>query len=158
MAIEIERKYLVKENSFKSLAEPILYKQGYLSKISGETTIRIRLISKRAFITIKGSRNGISRKEFEYEIPFGDGEELFELCGDHVVEKLRYKIEIKDNIWEVDEYLGLNQGLIVAEIELKDENQEFIKPDWVGEEVSEDARYTNAYLASNPYKYWNTNK
>ena len=154
LGIEIERKYLVKSNEWQSLGIRKLYQQGYLL-IDINRTIRIRTIKDRGFVTIKGASVGISRSEFEYEIPIEDARfMLTNFCEKPIIEKYRTKIEILDLIWEVDEFIGENEGLIIAEVELKNENQKIILPDWVGEEVSGNLRYNNSYLVKHPYKTW----
>jgi CYTH domain-containing protein len=119
-----------------------------------ETTIRIRIAGGKAFLTIKGIKTGISRPEFEYEIPIADGEELIKLCDGPIIEKIRHVVMDKSFKWEVDEFLGENEGLVVAEIELKREDQSFERPAWLGKEVTEDPRYANASLVYNPYSTW----
>lgn len=153
MNIEIERKFLLKNNSWKENAIGTLYKQAYLNE-KGDNTIRVRIEGDVAKLTIKSKANNISRLEFEYDIPMSDAELLFSIAKTSIVEKYRYKIIYEGNCWEVDEFLGDNEGLIVAEIELKSEDQSFKKPSWIGEEVSGDKRYTNAHLARKPYKQW----
>ncbi|HZK28134.1 MAG TPA: CYTH domain-containing protein [Thermoclostridium sp.] len=154
MAVEIERKYLVKDLSFKKLSTGVLYKQGYLSEDSNNT-VRIRIIGTKGLLTIKGPTIGISRAEYEYEIPIADAEEMMEsMCLKPVIQKYRYTFKYKGFTWEVDEFLQENNGLIVAEIELKDENHIFTKPDFIGDEVTDDHRYRNSYLALHPYKTW----
>lgn len=154
MAKEIERKFLVKSLEWKEQTEGILYRQGYLNSLK-ERTIRIRTINEKAFITIKGITVGVSRLEFEYEIPFADAKQMLnELVEKPIIEKYRYKLKQGDLMWEVDEFLGENEGLIVAEVELKDAQQTFVKPAWLGEEVSSDPRYFNSNLVLNPYKNW----
>lgn len=155
MAIETERKYLVDAGLWKKLNKPegTLYKQGYIVS-TDECTLRVRLIEDKAYITIKGKAKGISRPEFEYEIPLKGAKNLLKTMGKGGTEKVRYKIRYKGNIWEVDVFRGDNKGLIVAEIELKHEFQQFEKPDWIRQEVTEDMRYANSNLATNPYKNW----
>lgn len=154
MAKEIERKFLVKSLEWKEQAEGILYRQGYLNSLK-ERTVRIRTINEKAFITIKGITVGVSRLEFEYEIPFADAKQMLdELVEKPIIEKYRYKLKQGDLMWEIDEFLGENEGLIVAEVELKDAQQTFVKPAWLGEEVSSDPRYFNSNLVLNPYKNW----
>jgi adenylate cyclase len=151
---EIERKYLLKNDNWKGLAEPVFYRQGYLSYGKGNT-VRIRTINDKGIITIKSKTVGISRDEFEYEIPFDDAEKLLDqLCAKPLIEKFRTKIKIKDLIWEVDEFVGDNKGLVVAEVELHDENQKIEMPEWIGKEVSGKRRYYNSSLIKNPYKKW----
>lgn len=154
MAKEIERKFLVKSLEWKEQTEGILYRQGYLNSLK-ERTVRIRTINEKAFITIKGITVGVSRLEFEYEIPFADAKQMLdELVEKPIIEKYRYKLKQRDLMWEIDEFLGENEGLIVAEVELKDAQQTFVKPAWLGEEVSSDPRYFNSNLVLNPYKNW----
>ena len=146
MGIEIERKFLVKDNSWRSVEDGITIRQGYLNSAK-ETTVRVRTMGDRGYLTIKGITLGASRTEYEYEIPYADAEAMLdELCEKPLIEKSRFKIIYKDLVWEVDEFFGENQGLIVAEVELKSEEQQFEKPDWVGEEVTGDPRYFNSNL------------
>lgn len=154
MAKEIERKFLLIGDEWRVLAEGIHYRQGYLQRTQ-VCTVRVRLIKDKAFITIKGNVTGITRNEYEYEIPYEDGEAMLEYFSDKpLIEKLRYTINYEGFIWEVDEFLGANAGLIIAEIELASDDQTFKKPAWVGEEVSEDPRYFNSNLVSYPYGIW----
>ncbi len=151
---EIERKFLVKNTSFQQLAKPEFYSQGYLSD-EEERIVRIRIAGEKAFLTIKGKTESISRLEYEYEIPVEDADVMLKaLCLKPTIEKYRYKIPQKELCWEVDVFLGENEGLIVAEIELPSEDYPFDIPEWVGEEVSFDAKYYNANLIKNPYKNW----
>lgn len=153
MAYEIERKFLVKNQTWQADATKKYYKQGYLAREG--TVVRVRIAGEKAFLTIKGKSNGISRVEYEYEIPLSDAHELLDnLCEKPLIEKYRYMIDYQGFTWEIDEFLGENEGLIVAEIELESENQNFPMPDWLGEEVSQDGRYYNANLVKNPYKNW----
>jgi len=153
MGIEIERKYLVKNDSWKAGADKgRLCRQGYLLS-NGGATVRIRVIGEKAFLTVKGASSGISRTEFEYEIPTVDAEALLELC-DNLVEKVRYLISYAGMVWELDVFAGANEGLIMAEIELESEGQEVGLPEWAGEEVSGDPRYYNACLAKHPFTRW----
>lgn len=154
MAKEIERKFLVKNTDWKKYAFGILYKQGYLSTVK-ERTVRVRIVGENAFLTIKGATTGISRSEFEYQIPLQDANIMLdELCEKPLIEKYRYKIVEEGTVWEIDEFLGENAGLIIAEVELANEEQDFVKPSWLGIEVSNDLRYFNANLVTHPYKYW----
>ena len=156
MGKEIERKFLVKNDSYKKASQAFLYRQGYICT-DKERVVRIRVYDNKGFITIKGENVGISRAEYEYEIPYNDAEEIINnLCYKPIIEKIRCKFEFQGFVWEVDEFHGENEGLIVAEIELSDENQAFSKPAWVGEEVTDDHRYSNANLVKNPYKNWRT--
>ena len=153
MNIEIERKFLLKNDNWREGAVGVHYKQAYLNE-KGDNTVRVRIEGEKAKLTIKGKSSNISRLEFEYDIPMEDAEALFSLAKTPIVEKYRYKIMYAGNCWEVDELLGLNRGLVVAEIELESETQSFEKPDWIGMEVSGDKRYTNANLARKPYCEW----
>lgn len=154
MGKEIERKFLLKNDGWRGLAAGTVYRQGYLSS-NTERAVRVRTINDTAYLTIKGKSRGATRLEYEYEIPHSDAVELLnELCERPIIEKSRYKIEYAGMIWEVDEFDGENAGLIVAEIELTSEDQPFEKPDWVGEEVTDDPRYLNANLIKHPYSKW----
>lgn len=154
MGIEIERKYLVASDDWRGLAEGIEYRQGYLSVIK-ERTVRVRTVGDRGYLTIKGISTGASRVEYEYEIPVGDTHEMLdELCEHPLIEKRRHRIPYGDLIWEVDEFLGDNQGLVVAEVELTSEDQLIELPDWIGEEVTGDPRYFNSNLVARPYSTW----
>jgi adenylate cyclase len=130
-----------------------LLKQGYLST-TPESTVRVRVSSDRAMLTVKSKNTGIRRSEFEYEIPMQDAEEMLLLCQKNLIEKTRYTITIGKHIWEIDEFSGANSGLLVAEIELGAEEEPFEKPEWVGEEVSADARYYNSNLVAHPFVQW----
>lgn len=154
MAKEIERKFLVKNDDFKKLAQGVTYRQGYLNSAK-ERTVRVRSVGSRGFIAVKGISVGVTRVEYEYEIPFDDCKAMLDnLVEKPVIEKKRYKIRAGKFTWEVDEFLGENQGLIVAEIELENEDDEFERPDWLGEEVSGDPRYFNSSLISHPFNKW----
>ena len=153
MNIEIERKYLLRNEDWRGLAEGVYYKQAYPNERGGNT-VRVRIEGEKAKLTIKGKAKNISRVEIEYDIPMEDAEALFSLAKTPCVEKYRHKIPYKGNVWEVDEFLGENKGLVVAEIELKSEEQTFEKPEWIGEEVTLDKRYTNSNLAVKPYSSW----
>lgn len=159
MSVEIERKYLIKNDNWKKhVREDQHITQGYIK--SEDATVRIRCYKDdhSAVITVKGKRDGISRLEFEYDIPYADAREMqTELCQERLVEKTRHLIDYKGMLWELDEFHGDNDGLFVAEIELIDEQQVFDIPDWAGEDVSYDSRYRNSRLCTNPYKYWETN-
>ena len=154
MGTEIERKFLVKDNSWRALARGVKYRQGYLNSAK-ERTVRVRTIDDRGYLTIKGITSGASRAEYEYEIPVAEADALLnDLCEKPLIEKSRYKIDFKGFVWEVDEFFGENQGLIVAEVELESENQTFEKPVWIGEEVTGDPKYFNSNLINNPYLKW----
>ncbi len=154
MAKEIERKFLVRGEGWRSLAKGTLYRQGYLNSAK-ERTVRIRTAGDAAFITVKGLSVGATRSEFEYEIPVDDARAMLDVLAEKpLIEKRRYKIPAGSLTWEIDEFLGDNAGLIVAEIELASETQEFEKPAWLGEEVTGDPRYFNSNLIKNPFKRW----
>jgi CYTH domain-containing protein len=154
MAIEIERKFLVKNVQWRGLAQGYLYRQGYIPT-QDYTTVRVRIIGDRGYLTIKGKNTGMSRPEFEYEIPLPDADQILtSLCQPPLIEKYRYRIEFAGKTWEVDEFLGDNQGLILAEIELSREDEIVELPDWIGEEVTGDRRYYNVNLVRHPYASW----
>lgn len=154
MAKEIERKFLVTGEAWRAMARGTRYRQGYLSTVK-ERTVRVRTIDDKGFLTVKGVSVGATRSEYEYEIPAADADEMLDdLCEKPIIEKDRYKIPIGDVTWEVDEFLGVNDGLIVAEIELLSEDQSFPKPDWIGDEVTGDPRYFNANLIARPFSTW----
>ncbi|WP_276379970.1 CYTH domain-containing protein [Flavobacterium sp. H4147] len=154
--LEIERKFLVKSDDFKEQAfAKNNIAQGYLSSIP-ERTVRVRIKGEKAFLTIKGvgHQGGMSRFEWENQIPIDEAVELLKLCEKGKIEKTRYEIKSGNHIFEVDEFYGENEGLIMAEIELQSETEDFDKPQWLGEEVTNDERYYNAYLSKNPFKNW----
>lgn len=152
MGVEIERRFLVKEG-WQPTGESVRIKQGYLPG-SGPMLVRIRQAGSRAFLTLKGRTEGVTRSEYEYEIPPQDAEELLLRCRKKVVEKTRYFVPEGDYTWEVDVFAGANEGLVVAEIELSDEDEAFDRPDWVDREVSDDAKYYNVNLAEHPFSEW----
>ena len=155
MGFEIERKFLVHKDKWNlvSKQKKDFYRQGYLFSDSNKT-IRVRQTNDKGFITIKGASIGLTRPEFEYEIPREDAEQLLnKFCVFELI-KVRYKIVYKNKVWEVDEFLGDNLGLIVAEIELKHENEQFEMPDWIASEVTDDNKYYNSCLAKTPYCNW----
>lgn len=154
MAIETERKFLVTNDSWRTLAEGVHYRQGYLNA-AGCPTVRVRTINTQGFLTIKGPTINSSRLEYEYEIPYQDACEMLEkLTVSPIVEKRRHKIPFESFIWEVDEFIGENDGLIFAEIELEDPDQAFSLPPWIGREVTGDPRYYNSNISRNPYCRW----
>lgn len=155
MGQEIERKYLI-TGEFKSKAiKCFQIKQGYLSSIP-ERTVRVRIQDNQGFLTVKGSnkKNSISRFEWEKEITKEEANELIQLCEMGIIDKKRYIVPFRDKIIEVDVFNGENEGLILAEIELDDENENIEKPNWLGKEVTDDPRYYNSMLMKNPYKNW----
>ena len=145
--MEIERKFLVKEQLWEAIEKPSPSRivQAYLVN-SAEKTVRIRIKGTKGFLTIKGPTQGISRAEFEYEIPLKDAEELISTFAEKVIEKFRYEISFKNHLWEVDVFTGKLEGLCLAEIELNSEDEHFELPEWVGEEVSTDPNYYNSNL------------
>lgn len=154
MASEIERKFLVTGSEWKALAAGVPYRQGYLSTVK-ERTVRVRTVGDRGTLTIKGVTRGVSRLEFEYEIPAPDANRMLDdLCERPLIEKLRYTIRTGGVTWEVDEFTGDNIGLVVAEVELRTPDQTFDRPPWIGDEVSGDPRYFNSNLVSRPYSSW----
>ncbi|MGK5045429.1 CYTH domain-containing protein [Janthinobacterium sp. GB4P2] len=154
MGVEIERKFLLQGDAWRGLGQAVLLRQGYLSS-ARERVARVRIEGQQAMLTIKGANVGATRGEWEYPIPLADAVELLDgLCEQPLIEKYRHRIEHAGMVWEVDEFLGANAGLIVAEIELASEDQPFEKPDWIGAEVSGDARYYNANLIRHPFSQW----
>ncbi len=155
MAWEIERKFLVKEELWKPQGEGVRIAQGYLCG-TPERTVRVRLKGDRGYLTVKGKNRGISRREFEYEIPKEDAEAMLGLCEAAVIDKMRYSEPMGNHLWEVDVFLGENRGLLLAEIELRHEDEAFQRPQWLGEEVSGDPRYYNSSLSQRPYGSWSS--
>ena len=154
MGVEIERKFLVQADDWRKGATPVLCRQGYMPSGPG-LTMRVRVMGDQGFLTIKGKTQGISRTEYEYPIPRADADELLDqFCRGAIVEKYRSAIHHAGRKWEVDEFLGANKGLIMAEIELSSPDQHVDLPPWVGAEVSHDPRYRNASLARKPYSTW----
>lgn len=154
--IEIERKFLVLSDVFKQQASAQKrITQGYLNS-HPERTVRVRTKGDKGYLTIKGKSNeaGTIRTEWETEIPAAEAQELLLLCENGVIDKIRYEIKAGNHLFEVDEFFGENEGLVMAEVELADENEAFEKPEWLGEEVTGDKRYYNSYLSSNPYTTW----
>ena len=156
MAQEIERKFLVKNDAFKSEAfKRMRITQGYLSSVP-ERTVRVRIKGDKGFITIKGIANesGVSRYEWEKEIAISEVEELLKLCEPGIIDKTRFNVKSGKHTFEVDEFYGENEGLVIAEIELSSENENFEKPEWIGKEVTGDEKYYNSMLTKKPYKSW----
>ncbi|WP_338377528.1 CYTH domain-containing protein [uncultured Flavobacterium sp.] len=154
--IEIERKFLVKSDEFLKLFKTKnRIVQGYLSAVP-ERTVRVRIKGDKGYLTIKGKSNdsGLSRMEWEKEIDLNEAEQLLQICESGVIDKVRYEVEIGKHIIEIDVFDGTNKGLILAEIELQSEKESFEKPIWLGEEVTGDKRYYNAYLSKNPFENW----
>ena len=155
MATEIERKFLLKDDSWKELAdEGTKYSQGYLLG-SEQASVRVRIQGDKAFLNIKSATIGITRQEFEYEIPLDEATEMLDtLCDKPLISKTRFHLRNENHLWEIDVFEGDNKGLVVAEIELSDKNDAFSKPDWLGKEVSDDVRYYNTCLVKHPFKDW----
>ena len=154
MSVEIERKFLVRDDRWKALGRGVLLRQGYLSA-HPERVVRVRIEGESAMLTIKGRPVGIVRGEWEYPIPMDDARAFLDgLCERPLIEKTRYRIPHAGFVWEVDEFHGENDGLVVAEIELAVEDQAFDRPDWIGAEVTGDPRYHNSNLAKHPFSQW----
>ncbi len=157
MCQEIERKFLVCGDFQKTAFKSMRIMQGYLSSVP-ERTVRVRLMGDKAFITIKGPSNatGVARFEWEREILLDEARQLLEICEPGIIDKTRFFVENTDgrHVWEVDVFHGENEGLVMAEIELDDENESFNKPDWIGKEVTGDPKYFNSMLMRNPYSKW----
>lgn len=154
VADEIERKFLVRSGAWRGVGGGTLYRQGYLVN-SSTRTVRARIADRKAWLTIKGARVGLTRPEFEYPIPVGDAEQMLAtLCEGSLVEKTRYKVPFGKHVWEIDEFHGDNAGLLLAEIELDLEAESFERPEWLGEEVSDDPRYYSGLLSKEPFLSW----
>ncbi len=156
MNIEIERKFLVSEEFRKHISKSTPIKQGYLNT-DAERTVRVRTKGDKAFITIKGksSSDGLERFEWEKEISPYDAFELLNLCEDHIIDKIRHEVVFKKHTFEIDEFLGKNEGLILAEVELNDKNEKVNLPTWITEEVTGKSCYYNSYISNTPFKNWN---
>lgn len=153
MAIEIERKFLVDGDGYKS-GKAVRILQGYICS-TPDRVVRVRVKGEKAYLTIKSASVGFARYEFEYQIPVDDAMKmLHEICEQPVIDKTRYICDYKGSVWEIDEFHADNDGLVMAEIELEHEDDEFSKPDFIAQEVTGDERYYNACLFKNPYKYW----
>ncbi|WP_069791382.1 CYTH domain-containing protein [Cyanobacterium sp. IPPAS B-1200] len=158
MSMEIERKFLVNKELWQPPDDGVVYQQGYIYTQNG-STVRVRIAGNLGFLTLKGQTKGITRPEFEYPIPLVDAQEMLQImCDRPLIEKKRYKIKIRELIWEIDEFFGDNQGLLLAEVELTSENQTISLPPWIDKEVTEDLRYYNSNLVKNPYNngQWTT--
>jgi CYTH domain-containing protein len=154
MGEEIERKFLVISEDWRKGATGTPYRQGFLST-EPERTVRARVAGNRGWITIKGKTEGARRAEFEYEIPVADAQRILDtLCKRPLIEKVRYCVPDGGHVWEIDVFEGQNAGLVIAEIELEDEDESFEKPAWIGDEVTRDPRYFNSNLVAHPYKAW----
>ncbi len=154
MYTEIERKFLLLHDDWRHEATSCLLHQGYIYSTT-QCLVRIRIADEDAFLTVKGPKDGIRRVEFEYPIPLKDAEELLEhMARKPTIQKRRHKVHVGEHVWEIDEFLDDNAGLILAEIELKHEDEVFHKPSWVGVEVTDDPRYRHNFLAQHPYTQW----
>ncbi len=154
MGIEIERKFLVKDRTYRTFATGVLYRQGYLCSEPGRV-VRVRVVGDQGFLTIKGIKVGTVAPEFEYPIPVGDAQALLAgLCEKPLIEKFRFEVDYQGFRWEIDEFIGENSGLVVAELELPTVATAFPVPGWVGLEVTDDPRYFNVNLQQHPYCRW----
>ncbi len=156
MATEIERKFLVKGDAWRQHS-PALYRQGYLNS-DKHRTVRVRVVGDTGLLTVKGLTQGVTRQEFEYEIPVADASELLVLCEQPLIEKYRHLVEHGQHRWEIDEFLGDNAGLVVAEIELENAEEAFDRPSWLGSEISHEPKYYNSALCEHPFKNWTDNE
>lgn len=156
MAIEIERKFLLADDQWREqVLSKSKFSQGYLSR-TPERTVRVRVADDRGWLTVKGKSHGASRAEFEFEIPCDEAQQMLdELCEQPIIEKCRYRVEFKGHLWEIDQFSGDNAGLVLAEVELTHEREEFFRPSWLGCEVTHDHRYFNSNLIAHPFKEWN---
>ncbi|MGZ3183807.1 MAG: CYTH domain-containing protein [Telluria sp.] len=154
MGVEIERKFLLVGDDWRKLGTPVLLRQGYLSSLP-DRVVRVRIEGARGTLTIKGRNAGATRAEFEYEIPLADANAMLDgLCEQPIIEKLRRRVRVSGHVWEIDEFMGVNEGLLLAEVELGAEDEAFVKPDWAGAEVTHDSRYFNSSLMHYPFSQW----
>ena len=156
MALEIERKFLVKDDSYKAMAySASRIAQGYICSARGRT-VRVRIRDEKGYLTIKGPADseGLGRYEWEKEIPVQEAQELMRLCEPGMIDKTRYLVKSGKHVFEVDEFYGENEGLTVAEVELESADESYEKPDFIGEEVTGDVRYYNSFLMKNPFSRW----
>jgi adenylate cyclase len=154
MGVEIERKFLLAGDDWRTLGEPVLLRQGYLSS-HPERVVRVRVEGAIGTMTIKSRNRGATRGEWEYAIPLAEANELLDtVCEQPIIEKFRRRIKHAGHVWEVDEFLGVNEGLHLAEVELSSEDEDFERPAWVGEEVTDDSRYFNSSLQHFPFSQW----
>lgn len=152
--IEIERRFLLKNDAWRAaVRETLILQQGYLS-VEKERTIRVRIIGNRSWLTLKGYISDVTRSEFEYEIPFADAQTMMASMCPFRVEKHRHLVDFQGFVFEIDEFFGENAPLVVCELELANEQADYPKPDWLGEEITSDSRFTNAYLSKHPYSSW----
>jgi len=153
MAMEIERRFLVQGDAWRALGTPCEYHQGYLS-VEPERVVRVRIVGDQAWLTLKAKVTDVSRYEFEYSIPRADALTILDTMCPMQVTKQRTRVEFAGQVWEIDEFSGVNSGLVLAEIELTSEDEAFEIPDWIGQEITQDGRFSNAYLANHPYSSW----
>ncbi len=154
MGIEIERKFLVDESQLPPLAHGVYIAQGYVETVD-HTAVRARVKGDKGFLTLKGKTEGMSRLEYEYEIPLADARAIIQqLCAGKSIEKTRYEIQVGKHVWEIDVFAGENAGLIVAEVELASDKEEIIIPAWASQEVTDQARFYNMNLIKHPYTQW----
>jgi CYTH domain-containing protein len=157
MGKEIERRFLVQGDAWRAQAKGIPFRQGFLSTVK-ERVVRVRIAGDHATLTIKGITRGFSKTEFEYAIPKEQAQVMLDdLCEQPLIEKIRYRLETDGLVWEIDVFEGANAGLLLAEVELDEEQQAFVRPAWLGREISHDPRYFNSNLVSNPFTTWNEN-
>lgn len=161
MGIEIERKFLVSGDGWRAAAREVIpMAQGYINDLGAmdrgeqKASVRVRIQGDEAFLNLKSRELGTTRQEFDYPIPVGDARDLLALCVGGLVDKRRHLVEVDGHVWEVDEFLGDNAGLVVAEVELDSADEIFTRPDWIGAEVTDQARYYNVALATRPYRDW----
>jgi adenylate cyclase len=158
MAVEIERKFLVDGDSWRPGATGQRIRQGYLCS-SADRVVRVRVTGDRAFLTVKGPQHGITRSEYEYDIPTRDATEMLErLCERPLIEKVRHHLTVNGREWVVDEFEGENAGLMIAEVEFEREGQAIALPDWVGRDVTDEPRYLNVNLVKHPYRLWSSDE
>jgi adenylate cyclase len=155
MGLEIERKFLIGNAAWQAGVESQAHiMQGYLAN-NANATVRVRVKGDQAFLTVKGAGLGISRSEYEYPIPVADAEAMLrDLAVFPPIDKMRYRVRVGSHVWDLDVFGGENEGLVMAEVELSSEDEVFVRPEWLGEEVSGDPRYFNVNLARNPYSRW----
>ena len=158
MPIEIERKFLIKNNTWKKyVSQSIIINQGYLNS-EPERTVRVRVHGDQGILTIKGKNNNVTRAEFEYSVPLGDAQKMLLMCEQPLIQKTRHIVTVDQHTWEIDIFEGENKGLQIAEIELQSEDEAFTRPDWLGDEVSSDSRYYNSALIAHPFATWSKSK
>lgn len=154
MGQEIERKFLINNSDWQGQVEGQLYRQGYIPTIDNRT-VRVRIVANTGYLTLKGPALNLVRSEFEYEIPLADAQTMLDtLCEPPLIEKYRYRLPVDDVVWEIDEFVGANEGLLIAEVELTSPDQVVSLPSWIGDEVTGDPKYYNSNLARHPFQQW----